>query len=63
MERTSASLIKLSEEFHELQSVRMNVCSQQVDRQVHGMSDNKNNDEEDFSDHIIGEHASHLIDH
>ena len=40
----------------------MYVSAQQVDRQVHSMPDDEDQDEENNPDHVIREHASHLVD-
>ena len=40
----------------------MYIRTQQVDRQIHCVSDDKDQDKENDPDHIVRQHTAHLVD-
>lgn len=63
MKCSSASLVKFSEKLHKLQTIRVYICSQQIDCQIQRMPDYKNNEKQNHACNIVWQHAAHLIDH
>ena len=60
---SSAAFIKLTEELHKLESVGVNIRAQRVDADVEQMPDEKNQTEDDNTEHRAAHHRADLVEY
>ena len=63
IEASASALIKLTEEFNELKSVRMYIRAQRVDTDIHRMTDNENDDEHDNAQNSVSEYGAYEVEY
>ena len=61
LELSSAAFIEFTEEFNELQAVRMHIGSESVDADIYRMTDNEHYDENDHADEAVAEYRAYKI--